>query len=67
MDHCSPAARVCGEYRPTNQVMSAASGQHGGVLEEIRPARVLEIALSYTQKPKPCVVLSSSNYRILIE
>lgn len=53
MDHCSPAARVCGEHGPTNQVMSAASEQPGSVLEEIRPARVLEIALSYTQKPKP--------------
>lgn len=59
VDHCSPAARVCGEHRPTNQVIFAASRQHDSALKKSRPVQVLEIALCYTWKPKPCVVFSN--------
>ena len=40
MDHCSPAARVCGEHRPTNQVMFAASRQHDHSLKESWPMQM---------------------------
>lgn len=59
MDHCSPAACVCGEHRPTNQVMFAANSRHVRALKENRPAQVLRIALCYMWKPKPCIVFSN--------
>lgn len=58
MDHCSPAACVCGEHRPTNQVMCAASRQYDNALKESRTVQVLKITLCYTWKLKPCVVFS---------
>ncbi|XP_045878824.1 proprotein convertase subtilisin/kexin type 5 isoform X2 [Meles meles] len=43
VDHRSPAARVCGEHRPANQVILVASSQHSYFLKEIRLAQAFVV------------------------
>lgn len=42
VDHCPPAARVCGEHRPTNQVMCAASRHYDNSAQD-HPLLLMEI------------------------